>query len=172
MTDKPISQVQKGLIIALIIVVLSTAFYFMGLSTKGPSQYVLYAILLLGVLWACNSFAKERNGHITFGNIFGYGFKTSAIVACIMVAYSLLFINIFPDVKTKALEEMRIEMEKNPAITDEQVDIVVNGTEEYFVIINIAGALFGYMFMGVIASLIAAGVVKKNPNSVPFPEQQ
>jgi hypothetical protein len=78
-----------------------------------------------------------------------------------MVLYAILFVNIFPEMKDKALELARKEMAKNPQMTDEQMEAALGFTSKYWNVILIGGNLLGTMFWGAIFSLIGALVAKK-----------
>lgn len=168
MEKKITSHLQKGLIISLIMIALSIAFYLLGLQTAKWTQYLVFAIFIGGVIWSCYLFSKEMDGNITFGNVFGHGFKTTAVITCLMIVFVLLMAFIFPDMKEKALEQARIEMEKSPEITDEQIETGIEFIRKSYMAFAIGGTLLGYLFFGLIASLIGAGVAKKNPQPSPF----
>ena len=69
-----------------------------------------------------------------------------------------------PEMKEKALEMSRTELEKNPQMTEETIDKALEFTSKYFFLFGVVGSLFSYAFIGGIASLIGAGIAKKNPN--------
>ena len=54
-------------------------------------------------------------------------------------------------------------MEKNPNLTESQIDQGIAMTNKFFFVFAIAAILFGYLIIGLIASLIGAGVTKKTP---------
>ncbi len=63
----------------------------------------------------------------------------------------------------KTLDLQRIELEKKPELTDEMIEQALSITKKFFMPFAIGGAIIGTGFMGAIASLIGAGVAKKNP---------
>jgi hypothetical protein len=78
-----------------------------------------------------------------------------------MVAWGLTTLVVFPEMKDKALEMSRVEMAKNPKMTDEQLDAALNITKKFWSTIVVASSIFGTMFFGAIFSLIGAGAVPK-----------
>jgi hypothetical protein len=82
-----------------------------------------------------------------------------------MVVFVLLFSAIFPEMKEKTLEAVKEKMSTNPKVTQEMIDQTVTLYTKWFRPIMIAGALFGYIFMGLIASVVGAALTKKNPPS-------
>ncbi len=165
--SNPITAIQKGLIISGFLIVLSTSIYFLGLQTEKWAQWVSYIILMGGVLWACISYGKENDNNVSFGNVFAHGFKVSAIITCMMIISSTLFIFLFPEIKENAIEIARAEMEKNPQITEEQIEMALSMTQKWFMAFMIGGILLAYLIFGCIASLIGGAVTKKNPSN-PF----
>jgi NADH:ubiquinone oxidoreductase subunit 6 (subunit J) len=58
-------------------------------------------------------------------------------------------------------------MEKKGNVTTDQIDMSLGLTRKFFLPFSIAFLLFGTAIIGAIASLIGAGIAKKNPIS-PF----
>jgi hypothetical protein len=78
--------------------------------------------------------------------------------------YTLLSLKVlFPDMIDKIIDMSRIEMEKNPKMTDEIIEQAISMTRKFFIPFAVGGVLIGTGFMGAIGSLIGAGVAKKNP---------
>jgi uncharacterized membrane protein len=124
-------------------------------------------IMFVGVIVSCIQYAKVNNGNVTFGNVFGNGFKTTSIVALLTILVGVLFVLIFPDIKEQALEQVRRDMEKQGQ-ADDVIDKAVAMTDKMFIVFMLAGGIFGTLFFGAIASLIGAAVAKKNPNARPI----
>src|ERR1044072_7440925 len=158
------THIQYGLIISAIVILFSTLFYILHINTQKWTQWVGVLIMFVGVIISCIQFAKANDGNVTFGNVFGNGFKTTAIVALVTIAFSVLFVLGFPDIKEQALEQVRLDMEKQGQ-ADDVIDKAVAMTDKMFIVFLLAGGIFGTLFFGVIASLIGAAVAKKNPNT-------
>jgi NADH:ubiquinone oxidoreductase subunit 6 (subunit J) len=104
------------------------------------------------------------NGQVTFGNVFSHGFKVTAGIAAIMSVYTFIAIKfIHPELLEKTLDQARAEMEKNPDLNADAIDMGLSITRKFFLPMALAFSLFGTAIMGAIASLIGAGVAKKNP---------
>lgn len=158
------THIQYGLIISAIVILFSTLFYILHINTQKWTQWVGVVIMFVGVIISCIQYAKANDGNVTFGNVFGNGFKTTAIVALMTIAFSVLFVLIFPDIKEQALEQVRLDMEKQGQ-ADDVIDKAVAMTDKMFIVFLLAGGIFGTLFFGVIASLIGAGIARKNPNT-------
>lgn len=165
MEQTPTSNVTKGIIIALIIMVLHIITFFSGFSIDGWTQYVIYAVFIAGIIASCIIYGKQMNGNVTFGNTFAHGFKVTAVVAVLMVAFFLLFTAVFPEVKEKMLETVKEKMSTDPRLTQDKIDQAMENSQKSFTVFMIAGTLFGNIFIGLLASLIGAAVTKRNPDS-------
>lgn len=152
----------KAIVISLILIVLGLTTYFLDMSDNKGLQWVGYIIFFIGIIWSVNSYGKQIDYNSTFGNYFSHGFKTTAMVTLIMVAFMVLVLYLFPDMKEKSMEAARKGMVENK-MTEEQITQAMGFTKKFFMVFAIGGALVFYLFVGAIASLIGAGITKKNP---------
>lgn len=151
-----------GLITGLIIVVLSAVVYVANLQQASWIQWVLYAVFLGGLIMNANAFSKANGGAVSFGQLFSSGFKATAIIVLLVVVWVVLSVYIFPDMKEKALELARQQMEKDGKLDEEMMDKALAISRNNFTTFLVMGSLFGYLVMGCIFSLIAAAVTPKN----------
>jgi Protein of unknown function (DUF4199) len=171
MEKKVTSNLVTGLIISLILIVLDLVAGFANFKFATWYRWMPSLILIAALIWACINYGKQNNHKVTFGSVFGFGFKTSAVAACILVVYTILSIFlIFPETKDLALEQARKQMEEKGNLSQDQIDKAIEITKNFFVPFAIAGAALGTAIVGAIASLIGAAVTKKNPQS-PFETQ-
>lgn len=164
MEKKITTHFTKGLIIGLVMVAIGIMFQIFDIY-ENWIQWLILALYCVAIIWACTSFSKDMNGNVTFGKVFGHGFKTAAIVTLISIAAFIITYLIMPEIKDKAMEKAREDMAKNPKMTEETIEMTMKWTEKSFMLIGIVISLFSYAFFGVIASLIGGAAAKKNPNS-------
>ena len=158
------SHIVKGAILGGISILFSIIIYVFNLYTTQWLSWLSYAILIGGIIYGNVLFANQNDNNVTFGNIFAHGFKTTAVIIIITVIYTLLALYVlFPDMVEKIIEMSRVEMEKNPKLTDEMIEQGITMTRKLFLPFAIAGAIFGTGFLGALGSLIGAAVAKKNP---------
>lgn len=167
---KPISHITAGLIIAAVLIIFSILIQFMGQSQNQTVGWISYIILLGGLILFVNLYGKAKNHQVTFGNLFGYGFKATAIITLIMVLFIVIFFMSFPEFKEKILETSREGMEQQGKLSDDQIDQSMEMFEKNFILFSAGGALFMYLVLGAIGSLIGAAITKKQPRS-PFEQQ-
>ena len=163
METKVTTPVIKGLIISMILIVIGLAIYFSGQVANKSLGYLQYLILFAGILWGCINYAKQLDGNVSFGNVFAHGFKITAVVTVILVLYTLLALTVlFPEMKDKLIEQAELEMEKQ-SMSDSQREQAIMMMKNYMMPFAIAGILFFFMVIGLIASLIGAAAAKKKP---------
>ena len=171
MEQKVSTPVQKGLIISLVLIVFGLVLYFTNQYMNKTLSYLQYVILIAGIIWSCNIYAKQMNGNVTFGNVFAHGFKTTAFVAALMAVYTLLAVKfIFPEMMDKIMEAARQEMLKAGQMSEDQIDQGIEMGKKFFVPFAIGGIIFFFALVGAIGSLIGAAIAKKNPKD-PFTQQ-
>jgi len=166
MEQKVTSPIVKGLIITLILAVLDLIGGFAHLKLETWFKWIPTLVLCAAIIWACISYGSQLNGNTTFGNTFAHGFKTSAVVACILIFYTLLSIYIiFPETRDLAIEQARKQMEEKGNIPEANIDQAIEMTRKFFLPFAIGGTLIGTLLVGAIAALIGAAFTKKNPNA-------
>ncbi|MGN6247646.1 MAG: DUF4199 domain-containing protein [Ginsengibacter sp.] len=156
----------KAIVISLILIVIALVTYFLNLNTSSALQYISYLVFVIGIIWSVNVYGKQIDHNSTFGNYFAHGFKIAAIVTVIMIVYIVIFVMLFPDIREKALETARDRMVAKGNLTQEQITQGLNITKKFFMVFIIAGTLIGYLIFGALASLIGAGITKKNPRPI------
>ena len=159
----------KGLIISLVLIVYGLILYFSGQSQNKSLGWVQMCLLVIGLIYACIQFAKQKEGNVTFGNVFAHGFKTTAAVIVIMVVYTVIALKLlFPEMVEMGLTQARVEMEKKGTLSETDVENGVQMVRKFFIAFAVGGIVFGFGIIGAIGSLIGAAVAKKNPNYNPI----
>ena len=170
MEKKITTPIVKGLLICLVLIIMDLVAGFTNSRLSPWFRWLPIVIVVGGIIWSCISYGNQMENNVSFGNIFGYGFKTSAVVACIMVVYSIISIFvIFPETKELSLDMARKQMEE-AGRSEDQINQGLEITKRLFIPFAIGGTLLFILFEGLISSLIGAAVTKKNPQS-PFINQ-
>lgn len=159
---KPISHLVAGLIIAGLLIIFTCVVYFAGLQNSALN-WLQYAIIIGGLIIFINLYGKAMNNQVSFGNLFSYGFKTTAFLALIIIAFFVIFFIAFPDIKEKGLEMARQKMEEQGKMTQDQIDQGMQMAHKMFWAFTIGGIMLAYAIIGAIGSLIGAAVTKKQP---------
>jgi hypothetical protein len=162
------SSTTKGIVISLVMIVIGLIGFFLNIDTATYFRYIDFAILIAGVIWSVTFYGKQINYNSTFGNYFAHGFKVAAIITVIMIIYVVIVFNVFPEMKERGVDAARKSMEEKGKMTQDQITQAIGFMQKFFMVFAIGGVLVGNLVFGAIASLIGAGVTKKNPH--PFAE--
>ena len=122
------------------------------------------------LVYFIREYGNSHNNEKSFGELFSYGFKASALITIILTIYMVVYSYAFPEGESKAMELARQQMESDPRISEDQIDTSLQVVRKFYFPILIAGTIFGTMIVGAVASLIGAAITKKN-NSTPFQHQ-
>lgn len=158
----------KGIVISLILIVIALITYFLDINNNSYTQYISFAVFIIGIIWSVNNYGNQIDHNSTFGNYFAHGFKIAALVTAIMIIYVVVFVYLFPDVKEKGMEAARKSMQEKGNLSQEQINQSMEFTKKFFMVFVIAGTLLGYLIFGAISALIGAAVTKKNPRPIEF----
>jgi predicted nucleic acid-binding protein len=167
METKVTSPVVKGLIISLILIVISVVSYATKQSDASWNKWASNIILCGGIIASCIIYANQKDNNVTFGNVFADGFKTGAVITCIVLVFTLIFVMMKPDIKEMAMEKAREAMEKQNS-SEADVERGMQMVNKGFYVFMIAGIIVVDLIIAAISALIGAAVAKKNPQSNPF----
>jgi hypothetical protein len=164
---KPITHITAGLIIAALIVLFAIITNFLGLTQQKGLGALQYLIILGGLILFVNQYGKANNYTESFGNLFAFGFKTTAVFTAIYIVFIVIFFLIFPDIKEKSLEMARQQMEENGKFSDADIERGVEMARKFFWVGVVGGSTIFFIIIGAIGSLLGAAITKKRPNN-PF----
>ena len=168
MEKKPVSYFVVGAILGMISVILFLVYYFTGLAFQQNALSWLPTLISIALLsYFVVQYSNALNHNVTFGSLFGYGFRSTIIWTLIVVVFTFVILYIFPDYKEKFMEQVSLRMDKQSNLTEEQRDAGLKMTEKFFTVSVIGGSLFLNIIIGIVSSLIGAAIAKKNPVS-PF----
>jgi NADH:ubiquinone oxidoreductase subunit 6 (subunit J) len=159
--SKPISHIVAGAIIAAFLIILTIGMYLSHVDQAGIFAWLPYIIIIAGLILFINLYGNAHNNQLGFGNLFGYGFKTTAFTALIVILFTVIFLLAFPDVKEKSLEMARKKMEDRGNSTDEEIEKGMEMVRKLFWVFTIGGIILVYAIVGAIGSLIGAAITKK-----------
>ena len=112
------------------------------------------------VIAACLKYNKETAGKAGFGEIFGVGFRTTAVTIIIFAILFFLFVWIVPAYKERFIAEVIASAQPGNASPAEMEESLA-GLRKNFAISALAGLEFMTLIPGLIASVIGAAIAKK-----------
>ena len=163
METKVTTHIVKGVILGAVYILLSTIIYAFNLYSIKWLTLLIYLFIFAGIIISNIVYANQNNNNESFGNIFADGFKTTSLFIIISIAFTVLFFILLPEMIDKSFELQRLELEKKPELTDEMIENFIAMQKDNFWTFTIAGNIVLNAIIGAIASLIGAGIAKKNP---------
>jgi len=166
------THMKYGLFTGIAIIFIGLILHITNLSFQPWAQWVMYIPFLIGLILNAQAFAKANENRVTYGNVFSSCFKASAIITIIVLAWSLLSLVIFPELREKGMEIAQQRMAEK-GMSEEQIEQGLEMSKKYFIPFMIGGVIFGYMIIGAIFSAVAAAFPKKLGNQqTPFDSSQ
>jgi len=167
-TTKVTSPTVIGLILSLVLIVLGQVTI---VTNQIDNKILTNAPMLIAVgvlIWACINYSKQKDHDVTFGNVFGFGFKIVATVTALMAVYTILLFKVInPELIDYTIEKSREAMEKQGNST-EDMEKGLSMMKNMFVPFAVVGVILIYGIGGTIVALIGAAVAKKQPKPNPF----
>ena len=161
MMRKPISPLIAGLLIAGVIILFAVLSVVTGSSTTGGLGFLQYLLVIIALIFLISMYAKAHNNTKTFGELFGYGFKTTTIYTLVFLVFLGIYLASTPEIKEKSLEAAREEMEKQGR-KESEIEQGMAIADKFFWIAVIGGTMFFLVLVGTVGSLIGAAIPKKN----------
>jgi uncharacterized membrane protein YciS (DUF1049 family) len=168
MEKKSSDYLGKGLMLALVLIVVDLIGGFAHLRFESWFKWISTIIAMVAIIVFCIQFGARQADGVTFGKVFGYGFKISLIVSALMVVYSLLSMYvIFPELIDQILTKTRTDLQAAGKLTDDQIDTQVAMTKKFMQPGILSIFIFlATLFFNTIASLLGAAFTKKTDPDV------
>ncbi len=170
-TQKPAAgkfSMNYGIILGVIMILISVVTYVTGMTLEGVQwpQYLYYIIFPVVIFYAISQYKKQNANLLSLGDAIKIGVIIAAISAIVYVIYGFIFNYIIdPEFMGQMKDVVRDKMLENPNMTPEMVDQQMVWVEKFMS--PVFGSAFwigGSMFFGLLWSLIAGLVMKKDDN--------
>ncbi|WP_347156379.1 DUF4199 domain-containing protein [Pontibacter chitinilyticus] len=150
-----------GLITALVGIVYSLILNVLDQSANGWLNWVIYLILLGGLILAMREFKARDYGYMSYGQGLGIGSLLSAIFGLLTGIFSWIYSTyIDPQFMAKLQEVQRTKMLEK-GLSDEQIDAAMGMAAKFQNPVTlIFGSMAVFLIIGFIMSLIVAAIIK------------
>jgi hypothetical protein len=139
----------------------------MGEMTNQKQGYIALILYAAALIFFIREFGKQNDFTKTFGDLFSFGFKSTAFSVILILLFQVVYNLIFPETKELIFQVTREKMAEDERVTEEMIENAVSFMRKGYWPFMIAGIIFKNLITGAIGSLIAAAVVKKKPTN-PF----
>jgi len=159
------SSIMSGIYLGIAFILLSVAFYVTGNPFSKVSQWIMYVLMVVGIILAQISYRKSLGGEMSYGQALGVGVLTLVFASVVSGIYTFLLYEV---IDPSLQEQMRLFTEeqiiKQGKVPEEQVEMAVEMAAKFqtpvmMVVMGIAGGAF----IGLIISLITAIFTQKKP---------
>ncbi|MEP7165583.1 MAG: DUF4199 domain-containing protein [Ferruginibacter sp.] len=158
---KKLSATYKGLITGTVMVLISIGiFYFKG-NFENNLQYITYFVYIAGIVWSLIDFKRSDAESKTFKKYFSEGFRCFVVVTFMMVAFTWIFLKLNPALINEMSRHTREELVKSGNKTGQEVDTLVSSAKQYYITVLTSMAIFGYLFIGALVTLIASAFLSQ-----------
>jgi hypothetical protein len=118
--------------------------------------------MIAGLVFFINLYGNALNNQPGFGDLFAYGFKTTAFLTLAVIAFTVIFILAFPEIKAKGFESARKKLSENADLTKPEIEEMITVSKKMFWVSSIGFIILIYAIMGAIGSALGAAITKKN----------
>ena len=159
---KQTTPAQKGLLTGSLMILASVfSLYVLKNPVESNFQMLVYCIFCFGIVWSLVSYFRSDNDKKGFGNFFSIGFKTFVVVALLMAAFTWLYFSLHPEFRdSKIAENGRLLLLQGNHMPKE-IDDYSAQLKKIFIPMMISYAIFGYLILGALITVIAAAFLSR-----------
>ena len=159
---KNFSATYKGLITGSLMILVSIGIFFYRGNFENRLQYITYCVYIGGIVWTLIAFKQSSEENKTFKNYFSQGFKCFIVVTFMMVAFTWIFLQVNTELKEEMARHYREDLLRSGNKTPQEIDTMVTNAKQYFVTMLTSMAIFGYLLIGALVTVIAAAFLSQN----------
>jgi integral membrane sensor domain MASE1 len=164
MEKKPVTHFLVGGIMGAITILSSVILIITDQIQNQSLGWISTVLMFIALVYFVRDYGNAKQNQLSFGDLFAFGFKSSAFATILILVFQVIFNLAFPEMLDKMLEITRQKMlEQNPQTPDDQIEMALGFTKKFFWPLIIGGTIFGTLFFGTIGSLIGAAITKNNP---------
>lgn len=153
---------QKGLVTGATMVLASLfSLYVLKNPVESNFQFIVYLIFCLGIVWSLFAYMKSTAENKAFKDYFSIGFKTFVVIALIMAIFTFAYFSGNPEFRdSKIAENSKLLIQQGDHLPNE----IASNSEQLkkmFMPLMISAAVFRYLILGALITLIAAGFLSQ-----------
>gem|GEM_PF-1536383 len=151
------AHINKGLIIGAILIMCDVTIQLSHLQFSNWTIYLSSSLLAVGIIVAVLWHNYSLKGQILFSELFGYGFKVTAVAVCILFIYMLLALNLlFPNYVNQLFNQYVDALKQQHS---DKVDAVIANKATFIKvqhIIIVSRTVMINLAIGIVGSLIGS----------------
>lgn len=156
-----------GLVTGLLMVAASLlSFYVLKNPVESNFQFVIYILFTLGILLSLVVYSKTNNGKDGFKDYFSTGFKTFVVMALLMAVFTFIFFSLNTDFRdSKIADNTKLIIAEGNHLPNEIAENEKK-LKQMFLPIMVSSAVFRYLIMGAVITVIAAGFLSQKKKTI------
>jgi len=164
---KQTSPTQKGLITGALMILASLfSLYVLKNPVESYFQFIVYTLFCVGVLWSLLSYSIMAGDKKSFTNYFSTGFKTFVVISLLMAVFAYIYFSFHVEFRdNKIAENSRMLLQQGNHLPKE-IEENAEQLKKMFMPMMISAAIFRYLIIGALVTVIAAGFLSKKNNTV------
>ncbi len=162
---KNLTAAKKGLLIGVIMIVASFLIFYIKGNFENNLQYIVYFLYVGGIVWTLFEYKKNTDALPSFKVLFTQGFKYFIVVTLLMVLFTIVFILLHPELKDGMVALMQKDLASSKDLVQSDIDTRIAAAKKMFLPAYIMGAVFSYLVIGALVSVIGAGFLSSKNNT-------
>ncbi len=158
---KNLNATYKGLITGFLMILISIGIFFYKGNFENQLQYITYFTYIAGIVWTLVAFKQSSAENFSFKNYFSQGFKCFIVVTFMMVAFTFIFLKMNPALKEEMANNYRAQLSQSGNKTAPEIEAMVVNAKQYFITMLTSMAIFGYLFIGALVTVIASAFLSQ-----------
>ena len=154
--------IKLGDISGLILVLISFILFFTNSTYEPWAKWISTAVMFCLIVFS-QKILSDGFDKISFGKIFGMGFKITLIITLLSMLYMVIYTNVLDvNFNEKVVQVARESMEKKGTLSEEQIEAALEMSKKFmtpafmYIMLIVSNLIFGSLF-----SVIGAAVFKK-----------
>lgn len=162
-----ITPAAKGLVTAVLMIVLMLLIFQQGENAPSWMQYLVYGTYGLGIVWTLVVYRRSASFTGKFVDNFSQGFRCFIVVTLCVALFYGIFNYMHPEFKEKMAALLREDLSKmtgEKQMLPSQIDAEVVTYKKQYTLKLVSGAIFGYLIIGAGVTAAASALLSRRNN--------
>lgn len=164
---KKLKPLHIGLLTGSLMIAASLlAFYVLNLPIESNFQFIVYGLFTAGIILSMHVHYVNFITENKFSKLFNIGFKTFVIIAFLMAVFAFIFFSINTGFRDAKIAENNALILAEGNHLPSEMDENTKQLKKLYLPIMVSSAMFRYLILGAIISIISAGFYSRKSKVV------
>ena len=159
--QKKLSTAIKGLITAVMMIVVFLGIYLSRKDADARLQYLIYILYALGIIWTVVAWRQSSAFTGKFGDIFSQGFKCFIVVTLVIALFYGIFNYQHPEFAEETAKSYKERLIKENQKLPPEIESEVATFKKQYTLKLVSGAIFGYLIIGAGVTAVASALLTR-----------